>query len=563
MARIILFTFIIAFSLQACVSKKNSIYKSVNPSYFLHYNAVIQRNIGNYLLASSYIYNALKIDKTNPALYYELALLKLNEEKYDEAIFILEQAILLDNTNSIIYQKLLLNIYDITSNNEKAIAILNNLIEKGKTPYIVYQKAHFLIKSKKLREASALLKDEVQASNNPELKSFLIELYLQTNNLDSAILLLNQLEYEFPDNINPLIKLGVLHTMRGEDSLSLEKYQKALFINPNEPRALYGVIVNRIENNDSTAKSLLKEYVNNSYIEEEIKLYAIFDILSRESFTKTNRLFIEALLNDLSNKNISNLNFNKVLFQRSVQNNNLVEALIYNNRILLIDSLNIDFYLSKVQIEFSLEKHAEVITTASRAITFFPEKGSFYLFKAFSEEKIINKQQSINTLEAGLRYISGANEKSDILGTLADYYYSEGKKKKAFLLYEEAIKQNPLNYHSLNNYSYYLSIEKEQLQKALNMINIVVNDNPQNSTYLDTKGWILFKMGKYSEARDILRLAIINSGSSNPIILEHYGDALYKSGNKDSAYIYWLKAREAGGNSLILLKKVNTMNYVE
>ncbi len=563
MTRLILFTFIIACSLQACVSKRSTIYKSVNPSYFQHYNAVIKRNIGNYSLASNYIYNALKNDPKNPALYYELALLKLNEEKYDESIFLLEQSMKLDTTNSDIYNKLLLNIYDITNNGEKAITILNNLIKKEKTPYFVYQKAHFLIKSNNIHEATELLKQEIQDSNNPELKSILVELYLQTNNPDSAISLLNQLEYEFPDNINPLIKLGILHSMRGEDSLSYDKYQKALFINPNEPRALYGVIVNRIENNDSSAKQLLNDYINNSYIEDEIKLYAIFDILSRDAFTKNNKFFIDSLLNVLSNKNLKNLNFNKLLFQRNIQNNNLAEALIYNRRILALDSLNLEFYLSKVHIEFSLEKHFEVISTASKALSIFPDKGDFYLYKAFSEEKYFNRQKSITTLETGLSFITDSNEKSDLLGTLADYYYSEGNKKKAFSLYEDAIRHNPLNYHSLNNYSYYLSLDGDQLSKALNMINVVVNDNPDNSTYLDTKGWVLFKMGKYSEARDILRLAIINGGSKSPVILEHYGDALFKTGNKESAYIYWLKAREAGGNSIILLKKVNSMNYVE
>ncbi len=563
MTRIILFTFIISFSLQACVSKKNTIYKSVNPSYFQHYNAVIQRNIGNNSLASNYIYNALKNDQTNPALYYELALLKLNEEKYEEATFLLEQAIKLDSTQNDIYKKLLLNIYDKTNNSEKAIAILNSLITKGKTPYIIYQKAYFLIKSNKILEASELLRQELKDSNNPEIKSFLVELYLQTNNLDSAIFLLNQLEKEFPDNINPLIKLGVIHTMRGEDSLSFEKYQKAIFINPNEPRALYGVIINSIDKDDKLARSLLNEYVNNNYIEEEIKLYSIFDITTRENFTKRNRIFLDSLLHDLSTRNEHNLNFNKLLFQRNIQQNNLKEALIINNRILAIDSFNIEFYLSKIQIEFSLEKHTEVISSATKALAIFPSKGNFYLYKAFSEEKIFSRKKSISTLEIGLGFISDSKEKSDLLGTLADYYYSEGNKKKAFSLYEDAIQHNPLNYHSLNNYSYYLSLEKEQLTKALRMINIVVNDNPSNSTYLDTKGWILFKMGNYTEARDFLRLAIINGGNASPVILEHYGDALYKTGNKESAYIYWLKAKEAGGNSEILLKKVNTMTYVE
>jgi tetratricopeptide (TPR) repeat protein len=89
-----------------------------------------------------------------------------------------------------------------------------------------------------------------------------------------------------------------------------------------------------------------------------------------------------------------------------------------------------------------------------------------------------------------------------------------------------------------------------------------VDLEPNNSTYIDTKGWVLFQMGEYEKAREVLRNAIAKSGSTSAVINEHYGDALYKTGNKENAYIYWMKAKEIGEGSDRLDEKLRTRTYV-
>jgi Tfp pilus assembly protein PilF len=119
----------------------------------------------------------------------------------------------------------------------------------------------------------------------------------------------------------------------------------------------------------------------------------------------------------------------------------------------------------------------------------------------------------------------------------------------------------------LNNYSYFLSLTRKDLDKAEKMSSITVKAEPSNPTYLDTYGWVLFEQGAYTMAKIYIENAIKYSeegkGEISGEVLEHYGDVLYKTGDKENALEYWEKAKEKGGSkSKTLDKKIETKTYV-
>ena len=89
------------------------------------------------------------------------------------------------------------------------------------------------------------------------------------------------------------------------------------------------------------------------------------------------------------------------------------------------------------------------------------------------------------------------------------------------------------NIGALNNYAYYLSVEREHLDKAEEMSYRTVKAEPTNGTYLDTYAWILFEKGKYAEARIYIDQAMQNEGDKSSVVVEHCGDIYYMSGEKD------------------------------
>ena len=69
-----------------------------------------------------------------------------------------------------------------------------------------------------------------------------------------------------------------------------------------------------------------------------------------------------------------------------------------------------------------------------------------------------------------------------------------------------------------------------------------VEKEPDNPTYLDTFGWILYLQGKPLEAKPFFKHAMLYGGKDSAVILDHYAEVLYALGEYDTAFIYWDQA---------------------
>ena len=88
------------------------------------------------------------------------------------------------------------------------------------------------------------------------------------------------------------------------------------------------------------------------------------------------------------------------------------------------------------------------------------------------------------------------------------------------------------------------------------MSGITVKLEPMNPTYLDTYGCAV-RAGAYDGQIYIERREYSKEEPSAEIH-EHYGDVLYKSGDPEGAAREWLKAKELGGDSEALNRKIKT-----
>ena len=121
---------------------------------------------------------------------------------------------------------------------------------------------------------------------------------------------------------------------------------------------------------------------------------------------------------------------------------------------------------------------------------------------------------------------------------------SKNQVQDAFKLFDKAVDLDKENHIALNNYAYYLSLNGQNLDKAERMSGRVIEQFPNNPTYLDTHAWVLFKKGEFSLAKFYMESALNNGGGDNATLLEHYGDILYKLNKVDEAVKYWEKAKD-------------------
>ncbi len=150
---------------------------------------------------------------------------------------------------------------------------------------------------------------------------------------------------------------------------------------------------------------------------------------------------------------------------------------------------------------------------------------------------------------------------------LAEIYIKENNYEEAFNSFDKALLLDNENITVLNNYAYYLSLKKKNLERAESMISTVIKKDPHNPVFLDTYAWVMFAKGLYSDALFIFEQIDVDSQDKS-IYYEHYGDILFFNDNTDKAVYYWNKALEIfdgedSDDDTILKKKIEHRKYFE
>jgi tetratricopeptide (TPR) repeat protein len=105
-------------------------------------------------------------------------------------------------------------------------------------------------------------------------------------------------------------------------------------------------------------------------------------------------------------------------------------------------------------------------------------------------------------------------------------------------LFKQVLELDPSNAMTLNYLGYMLADKGIRLPEALKMIRKAVDQEPMNGAFLDSLGWVYFKMGQYELAEDNLRQAV-ERDQSDPTVHEHMGDLYEKTGRIRQAAAQW------------------------
>ena len=94
---------------------------------------------------------------------------------------------------------------------------------------------------------------------------------------------------------------------------------------------------------------------------------------------------------------------------------------------------------------------------------------------------------------------------SVILNNLGDIYTEAGILDKAEEYYRQVLSLEPENPIGLNNLAWFLIDKDRDINGGIELIDKALELSPETYYILDTKGWGLYKQGKYQEAKDILQ----------------------------------------------------------
>ncbi|MDR0422361.1 MAG: tetratricopeptide repeat protein [Proteiniphilum sp.] len=529
--------------------------------------------------------------------YFYGALNAKAQEKYNEAIDLFQHCLALDSTNANVLVELGA-FYNVLQEEGKALEFFRRAVRYDPANYyynmmlaglskelglkqevidiytslsqlypekldLRFDLANAFADAGELQKAIDMLDDlEKNTGINEAIILNKFRLYSMMEEKERAFGEIRQIVEKNPSEPRYLILVGDLYLEDDRKEEALQYYDRAKAIDPDYPALILSMVNYYGKTDDKeAAQAELRKAVTNPSMEVEVKLQLLTRYLailqqSGQDMKQVNALF-EELFEQHPNNSQLNMIYGSVLLLQEDKEGAARHFRIYTEAN-PEDPAGYEQQLRIALPEQDLEKIKEI---ATEALKHLPQEAQFYFYLGAVHFQQENHREALRIFEEGLAAAVMPNPlvESDFHGQIGDLNYFLGNKEKAFRSYEEALRINPQNLPVLNNYSYYLSLEKRDLDKAEQMSGVTVKAEPVNPTYLDTYGWVLYEQGSYTLAKSYIERAIEYSKEDlSAEVAEHYGDVLFRTGEKEEAMIQWKKAKELGGDSPALNKKIKT-----
>ncbi|MEE9166296.1 MAG: tetratricopeptide repeat protein [Candidatus Neomarinimicrobiota bacterium] len=211
-------------------------------------------------------------------------------------------------------------------------------------------------------------------------------------------------------------------------------------------------------------------------------------------------------------------------------------------------------YTHLAMARINLDKTLGAISTLLKARELFPDDFAvnYLLGNSYTIEEnyLLAKESLLSALKIEPESRVAKHLLATIYNHLEEWESSDG-------LYRELLEGEGNDSQALNNYSYTLAERDVKLDSALQMAQKAIVFEPENPAYLDTIGWIYFKMGEYQKALQYIEKSL-NLEDDNSVVLEHFGDVLVKLNRNDLAREYYQKALEIDTGNQRLLEKIES-----
>lgn len=518
--------------------------------------------------------DALEFDPYASGIYYSLAKCYLNLNRIPQALRNSKLAIKYGSGNVENYI-LTAQIYDYAFLRDSAIAYYEMAIKLDSTKEEIYYLLASRIQKNKPLKAIEIY-ETILRKFGPSwsVLSQLAELYEQVGMFDKALQTIAKLSEFDPDNV--MLKAFyadiLARSKRYDDALKIvdeliKSYPDNLEYIEIKARVLF--------NKGSYYESSLwyeKIILSSRFtLEDKIKILSSFYLISQEKNEVANFALRLAIKLDSLNQNWQT----KALvgeFYLLTKNNE--QALKYFEQALQKGANDPSTWFRVSNLLLERQEYDLAIKNLSQALSFFPDnyalnyllgaaysqkneykKAIVYFRKAaniYSEEYYVFTSlgfcyYQLNVKDSAAYFLEIALSKDpenvETLGMLALIYNSLKIFNKSDSLYLKALSLDPDNPLLNNNYAYSLSERGLKLEEAMERIDKALKADPENSSYLDTKGWIYYKMKKFEQAKEYIKRSL-EKDPDNAVILDHLGDVYYMLNDIEKAREYWKKSYE-------------------
>ena len=530
------------------------------------FNGLRKKALGNLESAAEDFLKCIKLDGSKAAPMYELAMIYNGFNQYSDALFFIQSACDIEQEN-IWYHQLLADVYISNQKYKAAINTYKKLLKEqpGNEEWHFHLASAYLLDNQ-LRNAIEVYNDMEQYIGVDEMLIMQKHrIYLELKDKKGAKIELEKWILSEPKNPKPYGLIAEIFLLEGNHEKAIETLERILEIDPNNGKA-HLTLSDLYRNNGEKIKAFnsLKIAFSSSDLSIDSKMRVLityYDITQIDSTYKKDAFDLVEILkanhpNDAKPYTIAG--------DYHFREGDLKSAKEAFEKALQFDQSRFPIWQQLLIISFDLKEYEMVVSYAQEAMELFPSQPIIYLLSGMSYIQIKSYDNAITVLNTGKIMVFGNNELlAQFYSSLGDAYHAQKNHMMSDESYDKSLELSPLNTYVLNNYSYYLSLRKENLDKALEMMEVCIALNPGIASYEDTYAWVFYQKGYYDKAQEWLERAFTSGGNKSAVIVEHYGDVLYQLGKVAEAVEQWKKAKELGSESPFIDQKINKQKLYE
>lgn len=551
----------------SATSKKGELSEKDKMSFdYLFYNANKEKMLGNYEMAETYFVQALKIDQNNAAALYEVANIYAFQKDKVKALVFSKKAASLD-PNNVYYQLLYADCLKQNKQTAEVASVFEKIVKSNpdKIDYYFELANAYMVQNKPGDALKVYDRMESRFGITEEMSMSRLNIYKSTNNFDKALEEVQKLIKTYPKEPKYYGMLGELYQSKGMNDKAFQAYNDLLKLDPANAYvhlSLADYYRNQKQNDKAFNEIKIAFKSKELDIDTKIKiLLSYYSITETYTELKPDADTLCKILVDVHSDDAKAFSlYGDFLFR----DKKMEQARIQYRKAIAIDKEKYALWEQLMLIDSELNDINSIEKESSEAMELFPNQPLPYLFNGDANIRLKKYKEAVGVLTEGKEFV--INNKQlltrfySLLGDAQNYLKNH---EASDLAYDKALDADPNNVFVLNNYAYYLSLRKVNLDKAEKMSRQSNDLQPNNNSYQDTYGWILFQESKFDDAKVWVGKALDNGGRGNGTLLEHYGDIIFKLGDTENAIKYWMDAKKAGGASDLIQKKIAEKKYYE
>jgi tetratricopeptide (TPR) repeat protein len=426
-----------------------------------------------------------------------------------------------------------------------AASLLERSNTKANNPRGLIQLAETYEQLRDFKNAAKAWQRAYDASGgNPEIKRALSNALIQSDQIDEAIGVFEELVEDEPKDLVSVLRLSQLYRQKRDFEKAREFAAMAKEIDGTNIEVLYNeVFILESEGKPAEAitalQAIVKSTERRSYLPQErqnrILLLERLGIMLRSSerYGEAQEAFRQAMALDPE----ATRNMRMQVIETHRQAREYTEANALLDESLQRDPGNRTLALLKGQILAETGKVAEGAAFLEQALQ---KKEDLELFIGLAQvyERGKKYDEMNRTLERAKGVATTPEDKVRVEFLRGAMFEKQKKYEQAEAAFQKILEEDPDNASALNYLGYMWVDRNVRLDEAYAMIKKAVEQEPNNSAYLDSLGWAYYRMDKLDKAEEYLK-ASLERLSKDPTVHDHLGDVYLKQGRVKEAIQQW------------------------